>query len=101
MAQRNQLIGIFIGILALIGMHILLGLVILSGGLLVGRIVGGYSIFSVWFYGATGFFIWQLIYVLPMVIWLRRRRNLGIMKGVIIGAALTALLNGGCFLSMR
>ena len=101
MAQRNELMGLFFGLLGLIGMHILLVVVILSSGLIVDRIVGGYSAFSVWFYGAIGFFIWQLIYVLPMVIWLRRRRNLGMMKGVIIGAVVTALFNGGVFLWMK
>lgn len=40
----------------------------------------------------------QLFYVTPVVIWLNRRHEWGRMRGVIIGAVLTALLNGGCFL---
>jgi hypothetical protein len=52
----------------------------------------------VWIIGAIGFFFWQLLYVIPLIIWLKRRRKMGMMKGVIIGAVLTALLNGSCYL---
>ncbi|MEQ9235604.1 MAG: hypothetical protein RIG66_16145 [Coleofasciculus sp. E2-BRE-01] len=40
-----------------------------------------------------GFLFWQLLYVIPLIIWLKHRRKMGMMKGVIIGAVLTALLN--------
>jgi hypothetical protein len=40
----------------------------------------------------------QLIYVIPLCLWLRRRRQLDMMKGVIIAATITVLLNGSCFL---
>jgi hypothetical protein len=52
----------------------------------------------VWIYAAYGFFLIQLLYVIPITLWLRRRQRIGMMKGVIIGAVITALLNGGCFL---
>jgi hypothetical protein len=42
--------------------------------------------------------ITQLIYVIPVIIWLNRRRQFALKKGVIIGAVITALLNGGCYL---
>jgi hypothetical protein len=38
----------------------------------------------------------QLAYVIPAVILARRRGRPGIAKGLIIGAALTFLLNGTC-----
>lgn len=45
-----------------------------------------------------GISITQLIYVIPVMIWLRKRQQLALNKGVIIGAVITALLNGGCYL---
>jgi Na+/proline symporter len=55
----------------------------------------------------TMFFVWyawfaigltQLIYVIPLCLWLKRRRRFDMLKGVIIGAVITVLLNGSCFL---
>lgn len=40
----------------------------------------------------------QLIYVIPIIIWSRRRERFALMKGVIIGAVITALVNGACYL---
>ncbi len=40
----------------------------------------------------------QVFYVVPAILWFRRRRQWGIAKGLVIGAVITALLNGGCFL---
>jgi hypothetical protein len=41
--------------------------------------------------------ITQLIYVIPVIIWLNRRGQFALKKGVIIGAVITALLNCGCY----
>ena len=38
----------------------------------------------------------QLVYVIPFVIYFRKKGRPGIAKGLIIGAALTFLLNGTC-----
>jgi hypothetical protein len=43
----------------------------------------------------------QLVYVIPLALWLRKKRRFELMKGVLIGAVMTALLNGGCFLFLR
>jgi hypothetical protein len=46
----------------------------------------------------------QLIYILPLIIWLTYLQKREFMKGVIIGAVITVLINfGGCylFLTMR
>jgi hypothetical protein len=40
----------------------------------------------------------QLVYVIPVSLWLKQQGRFGLMKGVIIGAVITALLNGGCWL---
>ncbi len=53
-------------------------------------------IVGVWL--AIGISIVQLIYGIPAMLWLRRRQQFALMKGVIIGTVITALLNGGCFL---
>ena len=42
--------------------------------------------------------ITQLIYVSPTLIWLWRRQQFALEKGVVIGAIITVLLNGGCYL---
>ncbi len=56
------------------------------------------SFFIIGLWVAVGIGLVQLIYVIPVIVWLRRRRQFAFMKGVIIGAVLTALANGGCFL---
>ncbi|MDF0554787.1 hypothetical protein [Kamptonema sp. UHCC 0994] len=48
-------------------------------------------------YGIFGIGLSQLLYIVPTVINLKRQQKWGEMKGVIIGAILTALISGGCF----
>ncbi|MER3494294.1 MAG: hypothetical protein C4323_19650 [Mastigocladus sp. ERB_26_2] len=40
--------------------------------------------------------ITQAIYIIPVLLRLRRQEKFALMKGVIVGAIFTALLNGGC-----
>lgn len=40
----------------------------------------------------------QFLYIIPTIIVLARSQRYAQMKGVIIGAAITALLNAGCFI---
>ncbi len=47
---------------------------------------------------SAGISITQSIYVIPTLIWLRRRQQFALEKGVSIGAIITVLLNGGCYL---
>ena len=42
----------------------------------------------------------QLLYALPLALWLKRKRKRSMMKGVIAMGVITALINGGCFLVM-
>ena len=44
-----------------------------------------------------GIGISQLLYVIPMVLWAKRRGRKAFASGVIIGAAITFLLNGACW----
>lgn len=106
MRQRNETVEIFGGVLLLLGMHFaafwlvyLLIILISRFNSFVPTPIGTYITTDYRFLillvspGLT-----QLIYVIPIVFWLKRRQRWGLMKGVIIGAILTALLNGGCFL---
>ncbi len=102
MSPRNEIIGIVYGILLLMGMHFLAAIIICGVGLIVFAITHSpYIYLGIWIGGAAGFFLLQLLYVIPLSLWLRRRQYLGMMKGVIIGAVITALLNGGCFLLIK
>jgi hypothetical protein len=98
MSRRNEINGVILGILMLFGMHILAGLVIFILGLIIGQIFGNYTFIAVWAVGGYGFLFWQLLYAIPLILWLRRQQKLALMKGVIIGAVITALLNGVCSL---
>jgi len=40
----------------------------------------------------------QLIYIIPVAFLIARQREWEKMKGLILGAVITALLNGGCWL---
>lgn len=48
--------------------------------------------FGIIFIGAS-----QLIYIIPIILLLIKNKQYDMMKGVITGAILIALLNGGCF----
>ncbi len=100
MSQVNERKGIVSGIFLLIGLHIaavILGILVL---LIHFYIVGQDNYLTLLFFGSffAGLGIVQLIYVIPAIFILRRRRNFTLVKGVIIGAVVTALLNGGCWL---
>ena len=105
MARRNEVKGIIIGVILLFLAHIaafyliagLLYLMMLVNSPIFKPILDylstGYRFLYLFFYpGLT-----QLIYVIPACYWLKRKRRIGLMKGVIIGAVITALLNGGCW----
>ncbi len=84
-------------ILAALGVLIINAIIFFLGVFLALNSYGS-SFFIVPALSSAGISITQLIYVIPVIIWLRRRQQLALNKGVIIGAVLTALLNGGCYL---
>ncbi len=97
--EPNEPFEIVKGLLLLLGCHILAIIFIFLLSLVIAPMLqGSYAILGVWLIGAMGFLFWQLLYVLPLTIWLKRRGKIGMMKGVIIGAVITALLNGACYL---
>ncbi len=97
----NEILEIVKGMALLLGCHIVAGVLILLLGMVVAVVgIGNYFFIYPWVIGAAGFLFWQLIYVIPLVITLRRRRLVAMSKGVIIAAVLTAMVNGACFVSM-
>jgi predicted Co/Zn/Cd cation transporter (cation efflux family) len=99
MERKNEFLGIVSGILLLLGMHLIAGLAVFLVSFPIAALLkGGYAILVVWAFAAISIFLWQLLYVIPLIFWLRRRQRRAMVKGVIICAVLTALLNGGCYL---
>ncbi|MBD1910449.1 MULTISPECIES: hypothetical protein [unclassified Leptolyngbya] len=92
----NEFVEILKGIGLLILHHILAVSVIGIVGLVIGILFGENGVFQIWAMGAVGFFLLQLAYVIPLALRLKRQGKTGMMKGVIIGATITALLNGTC-----
>ncbi|MGB5960036.1 MAG: hypothetical protein WBG73_05200 [Coleofasciculaceae cyanobacterium] len=99
MAQRNDLTSIIYGIFLVFLMHIVaISAIVLLGLILPFFIKEPYISLAVYLYAGAGFSLIQLLYVIPVVLKLKRQQNWRLMKGVIIGAVLTALLSGGCWL---
>ena len=93
MSQSNSALNVFIGIMATFISHaVVLTLLGILANFLDSSTLGGIA-----FFGLFGIGIAQLFYVLPLTIWLSRKGRNDTMKGVLIGAAITLLLNGGCF----
>lgn len=98
--EPNEIQQMVNGFVLLMLFHILAGFIIFVLGLIIGMIFGSYSFLIVWFGGAMGLSFWQLFYVIPLSLRFKRRGKIGMMKGVIIGAVFTALINGACFLTL-
>jgi hypothetical protein len=98
MSQRSETKNIILGFFLLLAFHIGAAILIFSVALLLGNIASGYITLSILIYGFFGFSIWQLIYVIPLCLGLKKEGKISIMKGVIIAAIFTFLINGGCFL---
>jgi hypothetical protein len=104
MSHRNETLLIILGIFLLLGMHLALSalifLIVLIISFIPTPISGNYLWLPLIVFPSLGIGIFQLLYVVPVCLWLKRRTQYGLMKGVIIGAVITALLNGGCWLLM-
>jgi hypothetical protein len=85
--EPNELLEIIKGFFLLLGYHIMAVAIVFVLGSVV-------PLFLV--AGAAGFMFWQLLYVIPLTTKFKSQGQIGMMKGVIICAVLTALLNGAC-----
>lgn len=104
MSKRNEWDKIALGIAIIVGVN---GLAFCFGFIIVAVILGNpYStqntqrmvLGNIIEYAIAGFGMSQLLYVVPLCIWLKRKNRVSMMKGVIIGAVITALVNGACYL---
>jgi hypothetical protein len=101
MSQIKKNLNVLSGFLMLLGLHIVAAILILIIAYIIGnsRDRSGYNLsLSIIIYGIYGFFLWQLIYVIPLCLWLRNKGKIPAMRGVIIGAIITFLVYIGCFL---
>jgi hypothetical protein len=97
MSHRSEILYIWIGIF-------LLGLCHIAYLMLVGLITYLSTILpisnmlSVWMgISVLGIALTQVLYVVPLCLYLGTRQQHYVLMGVLIGAVLTLLLNGGCF----
>ena len=84
--KRPQGVDIFLGLLMAIGLN-LLQVFLLSQIISVWGKPVAKSNFIIFFFGFT-----QLLYLLPTILYFKRRHHRGLMIGLIIGASLTFLL---------
>ena len=103
MSRENSAAEVFSGIVLLFAFHVMaliaIFVVAYLGSFLVSLLgLNLYGLSYAWFWLVFGIGITQLLYVIPACIYYRRRRHFDLVKGIIVGAILTALLNGGCFL---
>lgn len=86
--MMNEIIKILIGIAIVLGLHLIVGLIAIT-------IVIIFPVLSAAFlYGLLSIGVSQFIYIIPAIALLYRSQKWELMKGVIIGAFFTALLNG-------
>ncbi|MEP0770716.1 hypothetical protein NDA06_15680 [Trichocoleus sp. ST-U1] len=98
MRSRNEITEMISGIFLVLGIHILVWIILEFLSFIIVNLLSIYSIAQILAILIFSIGLSQLLYVVPIIFWLRRQQRWGLMKGVIIGAVLTALLNGGCWL---
>lgn len=106
MTRRDEIRGILSGIFFLLGAHFvafwiywgLLFAISLINQAIPNSVLNSLITNYVWVFPILFLGVSQLVYVIPIALWLKRHGQSARLKGVIMGAVLTALLNGGCFL---
>jgi hypothetical protein len=98
MRTRNEGLDIFNGIVIAFGFNIIAGFFLLLLAGILGQISAILTQFFLLAIASIGIF--QVVYILPYALKLKREGQFGMMKGVIIGAVIVALLNGACWLSL-
>lgn len=99
MATPERPINVVLGVLSVFLGHILACLLMFLVAWIT-TLIGSVPIALrfVMLYAFFGIGITQLLYVIPLSLWLRHVGRFDTMKGVVIGAVITLLLNGSCFL---
>lgn len=91
----SPIVEIIIGAISTIALNVGVALSCIVIGTLSASVYA--PLFSIVFVAAA-IGLAQLAYILPICIYLMRKRKWNWIKGIIIGACITALLNGGCWL---
>ena len=89
--NQQEFQRILSGLFFLLGIHLAIFIVLR----ILAAIVINFNMFLAAKIISAFFFIgiWQLLYAIPIVLWLKRTQQGGRMKGVIIGAVVTILTN--------
>jgi hypothetical protein len=94
MSRNNEVLGIFLGFMLTLLIHGCALTALLLASPYLPFFHRDYNVFLIpAFIG-----LWQNIYVIPLIFWLKNKQRFPLMKGVIICAIITALVNGGCWL---
>jgi hypothetical protein len=104
MSRQNLPSDIISGMFLLLAFHILFGVAFISFYVLLALLANLVPVpislsYEVWLLPIIYLGLTQLLYVIPACLYFSRRGQRALVQGLIIGAVLTALLNGGCFLS--
>ena len=95
MNHRSSALNFFLGMVTVFVAHVLGAFILYC---LAALIPMPAWLATLIFVSVFGIGIAQVVYVVPLCLWLRKRRLYPTMKGVVTGAVITFLLNGGCFL---
>ena len=105
MAQRNEALNIATGICILALCHVAFAVLCYLLAYIVdailpaqGAVYYGSGFTWVLLYAVFGIGLSQVLYAVPLWLRLNRKGLAATAKGVVIGAVITLLLNGGCFL---
>ncbi|GET36966.1 hypothetical protein [Microseira wollei] len=101
MGQDRKYSDMWSGIRLLITMHFIGFIPVFLIGMLLQ--LTGYEWADIYaiIYGFCSLLLWQLLYVIPWLIYLKQKRFFAAAKGVIIGAVITGLLSGFCCILFR
>lgn len=98
MKSKKEINNIILGIFLLLGMHsaaFVILKVLASVIFKFNTTLATYIILPIFYLGVL-----QLFYVVPAVIWLKRKNQFSRIKGVMIGAVITLLLNIAFIISL-
>lgn len=99
MNNTNSVMNTVIGVLSVFVGHVVISALMFGIGFLIAEFAPQSQELLIFFlFAFFGIGITQLLYVIPLALWARSKGRYDTMKGVIIAAVITLLLNGGCFL---
>jgi hypothetical protein len=99
MSRRTPTIAIISGMALLLAFHLIFCMILIVISVVSSSAFAqAYGIGLMWLFPLLGIGVAQLLYVVPACIYFHRRGHSLLVQGIMIGAVITALLNGGCFL---